>query len=211
MQIKTEQRSLPSLDGLETEIRAGKEFSGYAAVYYDGTPKTEYLLGGQIIERVHRGAFDDVLAGGNDMFALYHHREDMILGRRSSGSLSVESTDRGLRYSVPVDPTDPIHQTVAARIRRGDVRGSSVTWQVPPNGQSFEKRSDGSIIRNIRRVAAVFDVGPTHIPAYTATSAELRSELTAEQIELLTRTAHQSLLEPPTPVEIWQLLRKNHA
>jgi uncharacterized protein len=203
--METERRSVPSLEGLETELRAGKEFAGYAAVYYDGTPRTEYRLGENIIERVHKGAFDAVLNSGSDMFGLYHHREDMMLGRRSAGSLQVESNERGLYYSVPLDSTDPVHQTVAARIRRGDVRGSSVTWQVPANGQDFEKRADGMIIRNIRRAAALFDVGPTHIPCYVGTSAELRSELTAAAIAAIARQAELALIEPPTPIELFLL------
>lgn len=201
MTVDRERRSLPNIAGMEVELRAGKEISGLAAIYYDGTPATEYRLGENVVERVHKGAFDEVLARGDDCFALYHHREDMMLGRRSAGSLTLESTPRGLAYSVPFDNTDPIHQTVAARIRRKDVRGSSVTWKIPESGQSFERRADGMIVRNIKSVAVMFDVGPTHIPCYTGTSAEMRSELTAEQLEELQRLAIKSLLEPPTPIE----------
>lgn len=205
--MQTERRSIESFEGFETELRAGKEFTGYAAVYYDGSERTEFRLGPDIIERIMPGAFDDVLNSGADVFALYHHREDMMLGRRSSGSLSLDSTKQGLRYSVPFDATDPIHQTVAARVRRGDVRGSSVTWKVPPNGQTFEKRSDGMIVRLIKRVAAMLDVGPTHIPAYGGTSAEFRSAVDGESLESLRSIARQSFIEPPTPVELWRLMK----
>jgi uncharacterized protein len=205
--MQTEQRSLIGFEGFETEFRAGKEIAGFAAVYYDGTPKTEFQLTPDIIERVHRGAFDDVLNAGDDVFALYNHKEEMMLGRRSAGSLALDSDARGLRYSVPYDAADPIHQTVSARIKRGDVRGSSVTWQVPPNGQSFERRSDGMISRNIRRVAVMVDVGPTHLPAYTATSAEMRSQLTEQQVAEIAAAARRELLEPPTPIEIYRITK----
>lgn len=205
--MQTEKRSF-GIEGCETEFRAGKEFSGFAAVYYDGTPKTEYGLGPGIVERVLPGAFDSVLASGEDVFALYHHQESMMLGRRSAGSLTLENTPQGLRYSVPFDATDPTHQTVAARIRRGDVRGSSVTWKVPESGQSFERRSsDGAIIRNIRKVAVMLDVGPTHLPAYVGTSAELRSQLTDEQAAEVAAMARRALREPPTPIEFYLAMR----
>lgn len=206
--MHSEKRSFEPFAGLETEFRAGKEFSGFAAVYYDGTPKTEYRLGPDIVERIMPGAFDGVLSSGEDVFALYHHQESMMLGRRSAGSLALDSTPQGLRYSVPFDATDPTHQTVAARIRRGDVRGSSVTWKVPENGQSFERRSDGAIVRNIRRVAAMLDVGPTHLPAYVGTSAELRSQLTTEQAATIAELARKALREPPTPIEFYFATRR---
>lgn len=199
--MKAERRALPLIDGCEVELRAGKEFTGLASVYYDGTAKTEYALGENMVERVHKGAFDRVLAAGQDCFALYHHREDMMLGRRSSGTLMLEDERRGLAYRVPYDDSDPIHQTVAARIRRKDVRGSSVTWKV--NEQTFERRSDGKIVRNIHSVELMLDVGPTHIPCYASTSAEMRSELSREQVADLERLAAGQLIEPPTPIEFW--------
>jgi phage head maturation protease len=107
-----------------------------------------------------------------------------------------------------LDTSDPIHQTVAARIRRGDVRGSSVTWRLDPKGgQSFERRSDGMIVRNILKVAECIDVGPTHIPCYAGTSAEMRSELTDADIELLRMRAKEFLIEPPTPIEFFMRAR----
>jgi len=205
--MQTEHRAWQPAEGLETEFRAGKEIAGYAAVYYDGTPRTEYRLGPEIIERVHSGAFDGVLKSQEDVFALYHHREEMILGRRSSGTLQLLSNVQGLAYVVPYDASDPTHQTVAARIKRGDVRGSSVTWRIPSDGQSFERRSDGMIVRNIHRAAVVIDVGPTHSPAYSGTSAEMRSEVTGEQLAEIRAVALRSLIEPPTPAEFWKITR----
>lgn len=208
--MNTERRSLP----LQIEFRTGNrpQFRGLASVYYDGTPKTEYRLGPNIIERVHPGAFDEVLASGADILALYNHDENMLLGRLRSGSLKLKSEARGLAYAVPYDETDPTHQTVAARIRRGDAPGSSVTWKIGEDGQSFERRSsDGAIIRNIHRVGFMIDVGPTHSPAYTSTTAEMRSDpqyvpLAERDVESLAELAQQYLLEPPTPVEFWNHL-----
>lgn len=205
--MKRERRSVGSV-----ELRAGKDkkhITGLGAVYYDGTPDTEYQLGPEIVERVHAGAFDAILENRSDVFALYHHREDMMLGRRSAGTLTLKSTDRGLAYSIPIDNSDPIHQTVAARIRRREVRGSSVTWLVNDSGQSYDRRSDGMIVRNIYRVEELADVGPTHLPCYSATSAEMRSrDLSPDELEELLVTARSRLLDPPTPAEIYDLLSR---
>ncbi|HBE71248.1 MAG TPA: HK97 family phage prohead protease [Planctomycetaceae bacterium] len=176
------------------EIHEERAIRGYAAVYYDGTAKTEFSLTPTMVERIHPGAFDDVLAGQTDILALYHHDDSQLLGRRSAQTLELVNEKRGLAYSVPYDSSDPIHQTVAARIRRKDVSGSSFTFNI--GEEKFERRSDGKVIRNIHRFASVLDVGPTHLPTYSGTSAEFRSATTLEDY------ARQQLgIEPPTPVE----------
>jgi phage head maturation protease len=77
-----------------------------------------------------------------------------------------------------------------------------VTWKIPESGQVFERRSDGVIVRNIHRVEFMLDVGPTHLPCYVNTSAEMRGgQLTEEQFEQLQQLAAGSMLQPPTPIE----------
>ncbi len=49
--MKFEQRST----GLANVHSDGKNIEGYAAVYYDGTPQTEYRLSDKIVERIHPG------------------------------------------------------------------------------------------------------------------------------------------------------------
>lgn len=183
----------------------GKNIEGFAAVYYDGTPATEYRLSDKIIERVHPGAFKKVLESRAEIFGLYHHDETQLLGRRSSGTLLLKDEARGLHYSIPFDSKDPIHQTVAARIARKDVTGSSFTFAA--KDQQFEKRSsDGMIIRNIYSFDRVKDVGPTHLPCYPGSSAEFRS-LSDVQLLAIEAAAIEALgIEPPTPIEFYKYL-----
>ncbi|HBE68821.1 MAG TPA: HK97 family phage prohead protease [Planctomycetaceae bacterium] len=197
--MNPERRAQPFAGAVAVENKA---IRGYAAIYYDGTPATEYSVTGNVIERVHPGAFDEVLASQADMLALYNHEEAQLLGRRASGTLTLADESRGLSYSVPFDETDPVHQSVAARIRRRDVQGSSFTFVVDSSsGQSFERRSDGKIIRNLRKFRSVSDVGPTHLPSYRGTTAEFRSAGTLADLD---RMAAEALgLEPPTPVEFY--------
>ncbi len=186
---------------------AGKNIEGYAAVYYDGTPQTEYRLSEKIVERVHPGAFKNILEGRSEIFGLYHHDESQLLGRRSSGTLLLKDEARGLHYSIPFDSKDPIHQTVAARIARKDVTGSSFTFAA--KDQQFEKRSaDGMIIRNIYSFERVKDVGPTHLPCYPGSSAEFRSLSDVQLIEIEAMAAASIGIEPPTPVEFYKWLTR---
>ncbi len=189
-----------------------KAISGLASVYYDGTPKTEFSLTSTVIERIHAGAFDSILSSGADMFALYNHEESQLLGRRSSGTLKLEDTPKGLSYSIPYDATDPIHQTVASRIRRGDVTGSSLTFYIAKSdGQKFERRSDGKVIRNITKFDRVVDVGPTHLNAYAGTTAEFRSSSASAfdigRVEKMISESLAPIIEPPTPIELFYAQR----
>ncbi len=194
------QRSLP--DGFGGVQFNQKNIEGMAAVYYDGTPQTQYQLTPKIIERIQPGAFDGVLRSKSDILGLYNHDGTQLLGRRSSGTLKLNNTSQGLHYSIPYDQTDPIHQTVAARIARRDVSGSSFSFSV--DKQTFEKQADGMIVRNILSYKRVGDVGPTHIPAYPGTSAEFRNMREIAQIELEASLAFG--VEPPTPIDFHKYL-----
>lgn len=189
------------------ELRSEKHIGGLAAVYYDGTPKTEYKLGPKLIERIHPGAFKEILESRSEVFGLYHHDESQLLGRLSSNTLQLTDEARGLAYSINYDATDPIHQSVAAKIRRGDVTGSSFTFA--PKKQKYERRSDGFTIRNIYEFATLRDVGPTHLPAYAGATAEFRSELDPSEVARLHAIAQTELgLDPPTPLDFYRWMEK---
>jgi len=168
----------------EVELRAegdAKQISGVAAVYYDGTRNTEFVLdpGGagrrKVVERILPGAFDRVIreSNVNDTRALFNHNSDHLLGRRSAGTLKLENTPRGLAYSIPFDESDPDHQRVAAKMKRGDLKGSSFAFTVGDKG--MERKIEGEVgVVEIRGVEKLYDVGPVTFPAYSGTDAGLR-------------------------------------
>lgn len=146
---------------------------GYAAVFYDGTPETEFQLYDDMVERIMPGAFDKVLAAKEDVRGLFNHDESQLLGRTAAGTMSLKSDDRGLLYNIRLGKTT-VAKDVAAHVKRGDVDGSSFAFRV--RGQEF-KTADGVDIREITEVGPLFDVGPVTFPAYTATVAGYRDEL----------------------------------
>ena len=145
--------------------------TGLAAVYYDGTERTEYeLWEGGPIERIRRGAFKATLEAGDDIRGLFNHDANEVLGRRSSGTLRVKSSREGLAYEI--DPPDTqTGRDVAALVKRGDVSGSSFSFFVTEDDYKVE---NGREVREIRG-AKVLDVGPVTFPAYEATSVQARS------------------------------------
>lgn len=144
---------------------------GYAAVYYDGTRETEYLLWGEVRERIMPGAFDKTMGDGDDVRALKNHDPNQLLGRLSADTLTLKSDDTGLRYDIDVPDTQVGRDTVV-EIKRRDMTGSSFAFVVT---DEVWRKEEGVEIREIRGVQ-LFDVGPVTFPAYDATTTGVRAD-----------------------------------
>lgn len=197
------------------EVRSGEYpldhssegFGGLGALYYDGTPKTEAKIAPDLVERFMPGAFRDSYASGRDVLSLYDHDRNVVLGRRSVGMRLTED-ERGLSYWIPLDKADPDHVRVHAKIVRGDVRGSSITFATRSEDQKFVKGDGpykGLYIREIHR-AEVIEIGPTPMPVYKAATAEARAEERSVTIEQLIAEARAQCIEPPDATEFELLL-----
>lgn len=159
------------VSGVSLEPRAegeGPKIRGIASVYYDGTPKTEYKLWADTVERIMPGAFEKALAR-DDVRALFNHDANFVLGRTPK-TLTLTDSPEGLRYEIEPANTS-VARDVAEHIRRGDVSGSSFAFIVTDEDW---RKEDGAVIREIRGVE-LFDVGPVTYPAYEATTAGVRS------------------------------------
>lgn len=164
-----ERRYQPSL---ECRADASGTITGVAAVFYDGTPTTEYRLMKNAVERIMPGAFDAVL--GQDVRALFNHDVNAILGRTSAGTLTLRVSGRGLEYDIAAGNTQ-LHKDLIEQITRRDITGSSFGFIVAPGGDKWT-RDSGRDVREIRTIGALVDVGPVTFPAYQSTSAGVRSE-----------------------------------
>jgi uncharacterized protein len=136
--------------------------SGYAALFDTYSQD----LGG-FVERIAPGAFKRVLNRGDDVQAWFNHNPDNLLASRQSGSLRLEEDERGLRYEFDLDQSDPDHQRVLSKIRRGDLRGSSFGFRVDED--EWTATEQDYPLRTIKSVSALRDVGPVSQPAYPAT------------------------------------------
>lgn len=178
-----------------TEFRFDEEaqsIEGYAAVFYDANdPGTEYKMGSWFIERLDPRAFNSALKRKDDVRALYNHDPDHLLGRTSSGTLKLSKDERGLRYRIQIDPDDPDHQRVVAKIKRGDLDGSSFAF-IPEKWRTEEGQD--VTIRTVLDLRLV-DVSPVTFPAYTGTTSELR---TATQESLRAEVDPENPTEPET-------------
>lgn len=139
---------------------------GYAAVF---NLRSE-LLGGQFVEEIAPGAFDDVLT--QDVRGLFNHNPTYLLGRLPNGTLRLSVDARGLRYEIDPPDTQTVRDLVLTPLARGDMTGSSFTMRVSED----EWRQEGDlIVRTIRRISELRDVGPVAFPAYPDATAAQRS------------------------------------
>jgi HK97 family phage prohead protease len=172
----------PEAVAVEDRGDGRRRFRGYAAVF----DRMSQDLGG-FREVLLPGAFDAVLSRkfpapgrpsaaarrANDCIACWNHDPGQLLGRTSSGTLTLETDDRGLLFGI--DPPDTqLARDLGALVARGDVYGASFAFTVDPADESFAVDESGQTIRTIRAVSGLFDVSLVTTPAYLDTVASLR-------------------------------------
>jgi HK97 family phage prohead protease len=91
-------------------------------------------------EIISRTAFNKTLADGNEVRALVNHDDGKILGSTKSGTLELESTDKGLVCRCLLPDTSYARDLFEV-IRRGDVKTMSfgfipVKWDDTNNGKT---------------------------------------------------------------------------
>lgn len=165
----------------------GQTITGYAAVFYDGTPATEYELWNGLVERVFPDAFMNALARPDDVRGLFNHDPNEIIGRNTAGTMRLSTDSTGLKYEIDMPKTADAEK-IRVAIERGDVSGSSFSFDVEK--QTFVVESKDLEVREIHGVF-LFDVGPVVFPAYTGTTAGTRSVVRAQDDDLeAVRKAH---------------------
>lgn len=154
----------------------GRVFTGHASVF---NALSEELWG--FYERVADTAFDDAIAGANDVRFLFNHNPDLILGRSTSETLRLSKDAEGL-LSEAEFPDTSYARDLATSMDRGDVDGMSFGFRVVEDSWTEEELTlaDGTTItvtvRTLLRVE-LFDVSVVVFPAYPQTAgAQLNSK-----------------------------------
>jgi HK97 family phage prohead protease len=119
------------------------------------------------------GAFTDTLRN-DDQVCCFNHDANQILGRKKSGTLTITDGPTGLRFTCQLDRSNPVHQSVYAAIKRGDVDGCSFAFNAE-GGDDWQEEGH-TILRTVRK-ATLFELGPVVFPAYPkGTSVGARAE-----------------------------------
>lgn len=164
-----------SLANVRLEQRADADaapvIAGYGSVFYDGTPETEYQLYRYFKERIMPGAFDRAIAEGHDVRGLFNHDANFVLGRTKSETLRLSIDQRGLKYEIDPNAEDTDAMNVVARLRRGDVTGSSFSFRIVREEYLYEDDVTIALVKDVD----LYDVGPVTFPAYEAADSSVRS------------------------------------
>ena len=165
--MELELRQVPGL-----EVRA--EGDGVPIIAGRGIPYGEWSedLGG-FRERLLPGSFRESMAD-DDIRALFNHDPNIVLGRKSNGTLRLSESERGVFYEVDVNTDDADAMSAVARIRRGDITGNSFGFYIEGrDDQEWEER-DGMMWRTIKR-GRMRELGPQTFPAYPQSDVAVRS------------------------------------
>ena len=161
--------------GLPAEIRDdedGLKVEGYAAVFNQETD-----IAGDFRERIEPGAFKEAI-GRDDVVFLINH-DGLPLARTRSGTLTLEEDDHGLKMSTTLDPQDPDVNSIAGKMKRGDLDKMSFAFDLEDDEWDL---SGDTPMRTIKR-AKLYDVSIVNIPAYEGTEIALRSLASARNEE----------------------------
>jgi len=142
------------------------KIEGYAAVFNKNSEDMGF------IERIAPGAFKNALKT-SDVRALFNHDSNIILGRKSSGTLELKEDKKGLFMSVTPPDTQLVRDMVLSPIERGDVTQQSFGFTV--QSDDWDYRDNEPSIRTITEIKELFDVSPVTFPAYPDTAVALRS------------------------------------
>lgn len=123
-------------------------------------------------ETVDQHAFDTTLSDRHNIWGLYNHDFDKILGSTKTGSLVLEVDNIGLKFTLTLNPSISYSNDVYQLVKTGEVEGCSFGFCT--NEDSWSIQDDNSDLRTLLDVTLV-EVTITPIPAYLDSEANTRS------------------------------------
>lgn len=137
-------------------------FVVYGDVYQVWDGATESIAPGAFRNSIHQ-----------DVRALYNHNDDIVLGRTSAGTLSLEDREDGLWGRIKVNKNDTDAMNAYARISRGDITGCSFGFGIK---SETEERTNNGVHWTITEVDPLVEISVTPFPAYEATHVSARKK-----------------------------------
>jgi HK97 family phage prohead protease len=122
-------------------------------------------------EMVAPTAFTRTLDENPDVLCLYSHDTSLVLGRTSSGTLTISTDAKGLKFECILPKTTAAADLIVL-VERGDVSGCSFGFVCVADVWSED--STGRYIRTLLDVD-LYEITATALPAYDDTSLSLRS------------------------------------
>ncbi len=158
----------------------GRHVSGYAVRFESESVNMGF------VEIIHRGSITEETINESDVFALLNHNENTVLGRSNhgTGSLTLTVDNAGVYYEFDA-PKTSAGDELLEHIKRGEISQSSFAFSVAneEGAEKWTKRTDGVIIRDIYKIARLYDISPVYQPAYSETTCSKRALEKIEEME----------------------------
>lgn len=163
--MRKERRIIQSSIELRTDGE-NERVVGYGARFNE----LSELIYGLFYEKIAPGAFRNAILI-SDTRGLFNHDPNLILGRKSAGTLELLEDDVGLWYDI-LSGNRSYEKDLKESLRRKDITQSSFGFEV---GKQEWDESGDIPIRTIIEVDYLYDVSPVTFPAYPSTSSGMRS------------------------------------
>jgi len=186
-------------DGAGTPDLSGSGWLLQAYASVTNQPYEVWDKYGSFEEVIARGAFAKTLSEGPDVAFLINH-EGLPLGRCRSGTLQLNEDLKGLKYSVQLDPANPVAVALRSAVNRGDASESSFAFEVVRQtwDSTYTKRNISEVSLHRGDVSTVtFGANPYTGDPGNATSlrSSQRAQLTTAQMNDLPDSAF-AYIEP---------------
>lgn len=148
---------------------------GMGAIYDEWT-EINSRSEGHFMERFAPGSFAKTISEQRDRIrCLFHHGQDPSIGYKPLGVITqLGETSRGVEYDVDLFPADYVRGLIPG-LEAGQY-GSSFRFGIVKKADERRRVSnDKGLLERTIREASMRELGPTPFPAYSGTTAGLRS------------------------------------
>ena len=147
---------------------------GYFAVF-----NSNYEIAEGMSESIAPGAFSEALGG--DIRALTNHDTTLVLGRNKANTLELKEDSHGLWGRIRINPNDSNAMDTYARVKRGDVDGCSIGFDIESEKTDF--LDNGDVHWTIEKIMPLYEVSCCTFPAYKETNISARKEQREEIVK----------------------------
>ncbi|AJA49535.1 phage prohead protease HK97 family protein [Clostridium pasteurianum DSM 525 = ATCC 6013] len=145
------------------------EIDGYIAKF---DSPTELFQG--FYEKIDRGAFDNTLKDGHNIFLLYHHDWSKPLASTQTGTLTLSVDNVGLRFNATINDNLSYGKDAIELIKQGLISGCSFGFTCVRESNEYNANDD-SIMRTLLEVE-LYEGSILCIPQYEDTTVFARAK-----------------------------------
>lgn len=186
--LNAEVRAVQSDDTQQTKI------VGYAAKFNQQSVDLGFF------ETLDPHCFDNT--DMSDVVALINHDENLVLGRTTSGTLTLKVDDIGLYFEVIPSNTSYANDLIE-NMKAGNINQCSFAFVVADGGDDWQyDDKTGIMTRTVFDIAKLYDVSIVTYPAYTQTEAVLAQRKAQNMKQEIEKQKEKELLKRKLEIEL---------